>query len=120
MLGGLHFRRQQIVVGFVVDFYCHEASLAIEVDGEIHETQREYDAERDRILAGEGVRVLRVTNADVLQRLPETLERIAAACNHPQSSSDTVVTIALPNCRTPHDPSLPVSGRDRFRLRNQG
>jgi very-short-patch-repair endonuclease len=34
---GAHFRRQQIIAGFIVDFYCHSASLAIEVDGGIHD-----------------------------------------------------------------------------------
>ena len=78
-LGGLHFRRQQLIAGFIVDFYCHAATLAIEVDGPIHGGSAEYDAERDRILAGHGVRVLRVSNDDELQRLSETLKRIAEA-----------------------------------------
>ncbi|RMD61118.1 DUF559 domain-containing protein, partial [Candidatus Parcubacteria bacterium] len=50
-LDGLHFRRQQIIDGFIVDFYCHAAGLVVEVDGPAHEMQKEYDAERDRILA---------------------------------------------------------------------
>ncbi len=36
-LGGWHFRRQQIIDGFIVDFYCHKAGLIIEVDGPIHD-----------------------------------------------------------------------------------
>ena len=35
-LGGWHFRRQQIINGFIIDFYCHKAELVIEVDGPIH------------------------------------------------------------------------------------
>ena len=46
-LGGLHFRRQQVLDGYIVDFYCHAAQLVIEVDGEVHASQHEYDAERD-------------------------------------------------------------------------
>ena len=46
---GFHFRRQQVIDGFIVDFYCHAVGLVIEVDGEIHERQAESDAERDRI-----------------------------------------------------------------------
>ncbi len=49
-LGGWHFRRQQILFGFIADFYCHAASLVIEVDGEIHESQRAEDQEREAIL----------------------------------------------------------------------
>lgn len=49
-LGGWHFRRQQILFGYIVDFYCHAASLIIEVDEEIHESQRPADLEREAIL----------------------------------------------------------------------
>jgi very-short-patch-repair endonuclease len=79
-LCGLHFRRQQLIAGFIVDFYCHAVTLAIEVDGPIHGGSADYDAERDMILAAHGVRVLRVSNDDVLQRLSETLKRIAETC----------------------------------------
>ena len=78
-LAGLHFRRQQIIDGFIVDFYCHAAGLVIEVDGSVHATQAAYDAERDRILAARGLRVLRVSNAEVLQDCPAVLAQIAAA-----------------------------------------
>ena len=78
-LAGLHFRRQQIIDGFIVDFYCHAAGLVIEVDGSVHAKQTAYDAERDRILAARGLRVLRVGNAEVLQDCPAVLAQIAAA-----------------------------------------
>lgn len=38
-LNGLHFRRQQVIDGYIVDFYCHSANLIIEVDGEVHQYQ---------------------------------------------------------------------------------
>lgn len=44
-LGG-HFRRQQVIQGFIVDFYCHKAALVIEVDGDIHDLQKEEDERR--------------------------------------------------------------------------
>ncbi|MDP9374117.1 MAG: DUF559 domain-containing protein [Chloroflexota bacterium] len=75
-LRNLHFRRQQIIDGFIVDFYCHAAGLVVEVDGLVHQEQVEDDAERERVPAGRGLRVLRVTN-DVLHDLPRVLERIA-------------------------------------------
>jgi very-short-patch-repair endonuclease len=65
-LDGHKFRRQQVLGGFIVDFYCHEAGLAIEVDGEVHLAQKEYDTERDRALAALGVRVRRLANDQVL------------------------------------------------------
>jgi very-short-patch-repair endonuclease len=36
-LNGIHFRRQQVIDGYIVDFYCQSANLIIEVDGEVHE-----------------------------------------------------------------------------------
>jgi very-short-patch-repair endonuclease len=79
-LDGFHFRRQQIIDGFTVDFYCHAAGLVIEVDGPVHGQQAEYDAERDCVLGGRGLRVLRVRNEEVLQNMEHVLARIRAAC----------------------------------------
>ncbi len=79
-LNGLHFRRQQIIDGFIADFYCHAARLVIEVDGEIHQQQTEYDAERDRDLLERGLRLLRIKNEEVRQNLNSVLMRIATAC----------------------------------------
>ncbi|MEA5501069.1 DUF559 domain-containing protein [Limnoraphis robusta Tam1] len=73
---GLHFRRQQIIDGFIVDFYCHKAKLVIEVDGEIHNQQLESDQERDQILSARGLKILRVTNQDVRENLQEVLQKI--------------------------------------------
>jgi very-short-patch-repair endonuclease len=79
-LNGLHFRRQQIIDGFIADFYCHAAGLVIEVDGEIHEQQIEYDLERDRILSARGLCLLRVKNEYVRNNLDEVLRWIEQAC----------------------------------------
>jgi len=78
-LHGLHFRRQQIVDGFIVDFYCHAAGLVVDVDGPIHERQTEADRERDAILMGRGLHVLHLTNDEVLKDLPGVLARIWSA-----------------------------------------
>ena len=77
-LHGLHFRRQQIIDGFIVDFYCHAAGLVVEVDGEVHQQQAAYDAERDRILSARGLRIVRIKNEEVRQNLLGVLSRIAA------------------------------------------
>jgi len=82
-LYGLHFRRQQIIDGFIVDFYCHASNLIIEVDGGIHETQKEEDEERDVHLVSRGFLVLRFTNEEVANNLPMVLEKISKACLHP-------------------------------------
>jgi very-short-patch-repair endonuclease len=77
-IGGHHFRRQQVIDGFIVDFYCHRAGLVVEVDGLVHDGQVEYDAQRDRILSGRGLRILRVTNEEVKRNLEGVIDRIAA------------------------------------------
>ncbi len=40
---GVRFRRQQVIAGFIVDFYCHKAASVVEVDGDIHDLQQEED-----------------------------------------------------------------------------
>ena len=81
-LAGWHFRRQQVIDGFIVDFYCHAASLIIEVDGGIHEMQKEQDAERDAHLISRGFRVLRVTNDNVNNDIQGVLRKILENLNH--------------------------------------
>ena len=82
-LCGLHFRRQQIIDGFIVDFYCHAAGLVAEIDGPSHDETREYGMERDRILAARDLHILRFRNDEVLRALPSVLEQIAAVCGQP-------------------------------------
>jgi very-short-patch-repair endonuclease len=79
-LNGLQFRRQQIIDSYVVDFYCHEKALVVEIDGEIHQLQQDYDAERDNHLIARGFHVLRVSNNDVKEHLLNVLQRISDAC----------------------------------------
>ena len=76
---GLHFRRQQVINGFVADFYCHAARLIVEVDGPIHDEQHEYDAFRDLALAEHGLRIVRVGNDAVRRDMPTVLEHIRRA-----------------------------------------
>ena len=75
---GLKFRRQQPMGRFVVDFYCAELKLVIEVDGPIHESQRQRDAERQAVLEATGLRFLRVTSDQVIHDLPTVLASIQA------------------------------------------
>jgi very-short-patch-repair endonuclease len=73
-LGGFKFNRQLPVVYnevygkkdfFILDFYCDEKKLAIELDGNIHENQTEYDSARDQILMEMGILVVRYKNDEV-------------------------------------------------------
>ena len=83
-LNGMHFRRQQVIDGYIVDFYCHSARLVVEVDGEVHEYQEEKDQERDCVLQNKGLRILRIRNEQVCSDLDGVLNRIlqvARSCN---------------------------------------
>jgi len=65
---GVHFRRQQVIAGFIVDFYCHKAGLVIEVDGgDVHDLQEDEDARRDKVLSGMGLRIIRFRNDGVVK-----------------------------------------------------
>ena len=73
-VGGAKFRRQQVIAGFIADFYCHECGLVIEADGPTHEAQ--HDAERDAVFAGKGIATLRFTNKEILHDRAIVLTRI--------------------------------------------
>ena len=77
----MKFRRQHPIGNYVVDFYCDDAKLAIELDGGQHAEKgiSKADLERTRELEGKGIRVLRFWNTEVLQNLDGVLARISAA-----------------------------------------
>jgi len=79
-LSGLYFRRQHPIGNFIVDFYCARSRLVVEVDGDVHSMQEEYDAARTEWLEEHGYRVIRFTNAEVLRQLDAVLESILAVC----------------------------------------
>jgi very-short-patch-repair endonuclease len=79
-LAGLHFRRQQIIRGFIVDFYCHSAGLIVELDGGVHDRKKVSDSERDIVLESLGLRVVRFRNEEVERDLAGVLGRIVAMC----------------------------------------
>ena len=75
---GVRFRRQHPVGQFILDFWCPAARLVVEVDGGIHETQQERDAERDLLLAYHGCHTIRFRNEEVLNDLDYVLEQLRA------------------------------------------
>ncbi len=81
-LYGLHFRRQQVIDGFIVDFYCHAAGLVVELDGAVHDKQADYDAERTRILEERGLHILRFTNSEVEKDCAAVLREIAKSVTY--------------------------------------
>ncbi|MGE0609571.1 MAG: endonuclease domain-containing protein [Pirellulales bacterium] len=79
-LAGLKFRRQHPLGKYVLDFYCHAARLAIELDGDSHIGRAAYDAARADWIATQGVRILRVGNDEVLREIDSVLEGIVLHC----------------------------------------
>lgn len=78
-LNGLHFRRQQIIDGYIADFYCHQHGLIVELDGDIHRLQKEYDSEREAYLIARGFRIIRFTNDEISKDLKGVLQKIVEA-----------------------------------------
>ncbi|RRR65921.1 MAG: endonuclease domain-containing protein [Candidatus Viridilinea halotolerans] len=80
-LDGWKFRRQHPVDRFIVDFYCAEQRLVVEVDGSIHAEaeQAAYDLERSAILQAAGYRVIRFSNEQICSEMPVVLQTLRAA-----------------------------------------
>ncbi|GAB4426684.1 MAG: hypothetical protein Fur0044_24690 [Anaerolineae bacterium] len=76
-LAGRKFRRQQPIGPFVVDFFCAEERLIVEVDGPIHDTQQEADAHRQSLIESLGLRFVRLPAATVETDLNTAIQRIA-------------------------------------------
>lgn len=75
-LGGHKFRCQHPIYRYILDFYCHEKRLAIEIDGKIHCGRRGYDRYRDEFLSSLGIRTLRIQDEDVLNAIELVKEKI--------------------------------------------
>ena len=81
----LKFRRQHSFGNYIVDFYCREKKIVVELDGDPHFTQRaiEYDANRTKYLNGLGLQVIRFTNDEILEDIENCLIKISNFCGTP-------------------------------------
>ena len=73
---GLNFRRQHVIEGFIVDFYCHKLKLVVEIDGSIHQYQLDDDIKRQEIIKKKGIKFFRVSSKDAEHNLKEVLNRL--------------------------------------------
>ena len=73
---GLRFRSQHPIDIFIADFYCHKARLVIEIDGEIHEGQIEYDDGREAEIEKYGIKIIRFTNDEVISDIEIVVDKI--------------------------------------------
>ena len=73
---GVRFKRQHPIDIFIADFYCHQYKLVVEVDGEYHNEQLDYDEGRTAELQNLGITVIRFTNDEVMSDVDRVVEEI--------------------------------------------
>ncbi len=75
---GLRFKSQHPIGRYIADFYCHKAKLVIEVDGGYHNKseQKEYDENRNSIMESYGIKVIRFTNDEIINKINWVIEFI--------------------------------------------
>jgi very-short-patch-repair endonuclease len=86
-LAGRKFRRQYPLHGYILDFYCAEENLAIELDGPVHDRQKDYDSARQKIIESHGVKVIRFKNSIIMNNINTVLDSIRKACAFPSPSA---------------------------------
>src|SRR5437667_2923745 len=82
-INGAKFRRQQSIGRYIVDFFCPECRLVIELDGGHHADQVQADQRRTEFLNTAGYRVLRFWDNEVLTSIEAVLQQITYLVNHP-------------------------------------
>ena len=101
-------RPQEIIGSYIADFCIYPSRLVVEVDGLSHTRTAEYDARRDRYMQAQGLRILRVTNAEVQANPAAVAARALDLCADLPMRSDPIVAIKCP--------PMPAS---RYRLRKR-
>ena len=100
-IDALRFRRQYSVDTFVLDFYCPEIRLDVEVDGESHDrpAAREYDQDREEQLKSLGIAVLRFTNEEVKSKLDQVVQRIKETAASLKTAREKMQPPVVPLCK---------------------
>ena len=94
-LAGTKWRRQQKMGRFVVDFFCAEHRLVVEIDGAVHEGKEDIDAQRQEALERSGVRFARFTASEVENDLPNVLQRLERLMRSPSPSESIACSCAM-------------------------
>lgn len=84
----VHFRRQHAIGNYIVDFCAPQMKLIIEVDGDPHNKQKEYDTERTRFLESKGYMVLRFWNNDIMNNLASVISTIMKVVSERDNRED--------------------------------
>ena len=77
----MKFRRQQGIGPYILDFYCPERKLCVELDGSSHDYRYDYDEQRTAYLNGQGIRVVRFTNEQVFSCMNSVVAEIVRVAN---------------------------------------
>jgi len=78
---GYKFLRQKPMGKFILDFYCSKLMLAIEVDGDSHDSKKYLDKQRDLYLEQRGIRTVRFTNKEILNDIEKVKNRLSSVCH---------------------------------------
>jgi very-short-patch-repair endonuclease len=97
---GLDFDRQKIIGNYIVDFYCAEKQVVLEIDGNSHDNKADYDAQRDAFLAGLGLIVIHLQDIDVKRNLSEVMSFLR---HHPALATTGVESF----CKAATTPTTP-------------
>lgn len=92
----MKFRRQYPIAPYVLDFYCDEKRLSIELDGGQHNEpdKQQTDKERTAFLEGNGIRIIRFWNNEVLRETEAVLEQLYRSLNSLSPSSSLTPTLS--------------------------
>jgi very-short-patch-repair endonuclease len=95
---GFKFRRQHPILRFIIDFYCAELKLCVEIDGDTHveADQQEYDAARTEYLEMLECKVIRFTNEDVRYHIQPVVQAIRETCDELQAKKRAGMTRPSP------------------------
>ena len=73
---GYKFRRQHVIDGYILDFYCPKLKLAVEIDGGIHQRQIQADKERQAIIETDGIKFFRINSEEVENSIVLVMEKL--------------------------------------------
>lgn len=117
---GLDFDRQKIIGNYIVDFYCAEKAVVIEIDGSSHDHKAEYDAERDAYLMSLDLTVIHLLDRDVKSNLSGVMQFLLQhpalttpplRGTPPQEGNDSENSLLLEGCQVkPAQNSPPLEG----------
>jgi very-short-patch-repair endonuclease len=109
----LDFDRQKIIGNYIVDFYCANHNVVIEIDGDSHDNKQEYDAVRDEYLKSLGLTVIHILDIDVKKNIDDVM---AMLCNH-AALLDTPRQVKPPRLSAAQKAPPPQEGNYSSRLR---